>query len=243
MICIILAAGYATRLYPLTERIPKPLLKIQGKTILDWLLQDLMSTGLIDRYIVVSNHKFYSDFFEWARDKSKILVLDDGSTQNENRIGAVKDIAFAVNKLDIIDDILLVAGDNVLDFSLKELINHSIQNCQSSVMRYFEKDNRILKKSGVIVIDKDENILEMVEKAENPPSNWIVPPFYFIREKDVHLINEAIKSGCNTDAPGSLIAWMCNKTTISSLLMSGRRFDIGDIISYDYANKEFKGIK
>lgn len=243
MICIILAAGYATRLYPLTERIPKPLLKIKGKTILDWLLQDLISTGLIDRYFVVSNHKFFKAFSEWATDKPNLSVLDDGSTENESRVGAVKDIVFAINEINIIDDLLIVAGDNVIDFSLKTLINHSMNTGLSSVMRYFENDNRILKKSGVIVIDNYENILEMTEKAEIPPSNWIVPPFYIIRKTDVPLIKEAVQDGCNTDAPGSLIAWMCERTTISSFVMPGRRFDIGDIISYDYANKEFKGIK
>ena len=107
MKCIVLAAGYATRLYPLTENFPKPLLEVKGKSILDWLLEDVQSTNMVDEVIIVSNHKFYDIFTEWA-DKAKnrlsgmkLTILDDGSTDNDNRLGAVKDIAFAINECNL----------------------------------------------------------------------------------------------------------------------------------------------
>ena len=120
MKCIILAAGYATRLYPLTENQPKPLLPVKGKSIIDWLIDDI--DQLIDEFIVVSNHKFAKNFTEWAEKKpQKIRVIDDGTETNETRLGAVRDIQLAANDLD--DDCVVMAGDNVLDFSLKHFIN------------------------------------------------------------------------------------------------------------------------
>lgn len=136
MKCIVLAAGYATRLYPLTENFPKPLLEVKGKSILDWLLEDVQSTNMVDEVIVVSNHKFYDIFTEWA-DKAKnrlsgmkLTILDDGSTDNDNRLGAVKDIAFAINECNLAgadknvceDGVLVLAGDNLLDFSIKDFL-------------------------------------------------------------------------------------------------------------------------
>ena len=122
--CIILCAGFATRLYPLTENFPKPLLSVGGKSILDWIIDDIDSCGLIDEYVIVSNQKYIRQFNEWSDTKSQnITVLDDGTTSNENRLNAVRDIQFAVEKLNINEDTLVFAGDNVLDFSLKNLLN------------------------------------------------------------------------------------------------------------------------
>ena len=127
MKCLILAAGYATRLYPLTENFPKPLLEVKGKTILDWLVDDIDTSGLVDQYIVISNHKFVGHFEKWAAGKKQnMAVLDDGTSTNETRLGAVKDIQFAIDKLKLDDDLLVIAGDNVLDFSLVEFIKYAI---------------------------------------------------------------------------------------------------------------------
>ena len=122
MKCIILAAGYATRLYPLTENFPKPLLKVGEKTILDWLVDDI--APLIDEFIVVSNHKFAQQFQAWAEGKQqKITILDDGTESNETRLGAVKDIQLAAQG--ITDECVVMAGDNVLDFSLQRFVHFS----------------------------------------------------------------------------------------------------------------------
>ena len=122
MICLILAAGYATRLYPLTENFPKPLLSVGEKTILDWLVEDIDTLELVDEYIVISNHKFAHHFDVWASSKSqKITVVDDGTSTNETRLGAVCDIQFAIDKLGLDDDMLVIAGDNLLDFSLTKI--------------------------------------------------------------------------------------------------------------------------
>ena len=116
MKCLILAAGYATRLYPLTENFPKPLLMVGEKTILDWLIDDIDTANIVDEYVVISNHKFAHHFDSWAKTKhQKVTVVDDGTSTNETRLGAVKDIQFAIDKLCLDDEMLVIAGDNVLD--------------------------------------------------------------------------------------------------------------------------------
>ena len=119
MKCLILAAGYATRLYPLTENFPKPLLTVGSKTILDWLVDDIDTANEVDEYVVISNRKYARHFTDWARTKpQRIAIVDDGTSSNETRLGAVRDIQFAMDRLGLSDDLLVIAGDNLLDFSL-----------------------------------------------------------------------------------------------------------------------------
>jgi len=244
MKCLILAAGYATRLYPLTENFPKPLLSVQGKTILDHLLDDIEKTGAVSEYVVISNHKFARHFEEWAKSKPyKITVVDDGTESNETRLGAVKDIQFALRQLSIYEDCLVIAGDNLLEFSLKHFISYAKSKKSSCVMRYFEPSKERLKKCGVLTVSKDDLITDMTEKPQDPQSHWCCPPFYFFTKEDIKVIDTAIESGCETDAPGSFIAWLCKKTSVYAMEMPGRRFDIGTLESYENVKKEYKGVK
>ena len=240
MKCLVLAAGYATRLYPLTENFPKPLLKVGDKAILDWLIDDVADAGVIDEYVVISNSKFAARFREWAATKSqKITVLDDGTNTNETRLGAVRDVQFAIDALKLDDDLLVVAGDNLLDFSLAKFVDYARAKGTSCIMRYFESDVAKLRKCGVAQIGADDRVVSMVEKPENPQGNWCVPPFYFYAKDDVGLVKIGIESGCGVDAPGSFIAWLCEQTTVCACEMPGRRFDIGDLASYEQVKAEF----
>lgn len=244
MKCLILAAGYATRLYPLTENFPKPLLKVGEKTILDWLIDDVDACGEIDEYVVISNHKFALQFQTWASTKAqKITVVDDGTTTNETRLGAVKDIQYAIEMLKLDDDMLVIAGDNVLDFSLTQFIAYAKQKNASCVMRYYEADNKRLRKSGVVEIDEGDRILSMEEKPAEPKSNWCCPPFYYYVKADTGLVQTGIESGCGTDAPGSYIAWLSQKVPVYAMEMPGRRYDIGNLESYEQVKREYKGIE
>lgn len=244
MKCLILAAGYATRLYPLTLNFPKPLLEIGGKTILDWLIDDIDTSGLVDEYVVISNHKFACHFDSWAKTKTqKITVLDDGTESNETRLGAVKDIQFAIEELRLDDDMLVIAGDNVLDFSLCRFIEYAKEKKSSCIMRYFEPDENRLHKCGVVEIDGSDKILSMVEKPAEPATHWCCPPFYFYTREDAGLVKKGIESGCGTDAPGSYIAWLCGQTTVHAMEMPGSRYDIGNIESYEKVKANYKGIK
>lgn len=245
MKCVILAAGYATRLYPLTENFPKPLLEVAGKPILDWLIDDMASTGMVEEYIVISNHKFAHIFEEWAAKKSEVTirVIDDGTTSNETRLGAVKDIQFAIEQLQLDDDLLVMAGDNLLDFSLGEFMRYGKEKNATCVMRYYEASEARLHKTGVIEIDANDGILSFEEKPAEPKSHWCVPAFYYYTREDSRLIKKGIESGCGTDAPGSFIAWLCGQTKVYAWEMPGRRYDIGNLESYEEVKKNYKGCK
>lgn len=242
MKCLILAAGYATRLYPLTENFPKPLLKVQDKTILDWLIDDIDGAGLVDEYIVISNHKFARHFQEWVATKSqKVTVVDDGTSTNETRLGAVCDIKYAIDQLKLAGDMLVIAGDNVLDFSLQHFVRYANDKQTSCVMRFYEPNEERLKKCGVLQLDGDR-IIGMEEKPANPKSHWCCPPFYYYTSDDAARIPNAIQNGCGTDAPGSFIAWLCQQSTVHAMEMPGSRYDIGNLQSYEQVQKEYPGI-
>ncbi len=243
MKCLILAAGYATRLYPLTENFPKPLLEVRGKTILDWMVDDIDTLGLVDEYVVISNHKFAHHFEKWATAKSqKITVVDDGTSSNETRLGAVKDIQFAIDRLSLDDDMLVIAGDNLLDFSLTTFIRYAMGKQTSCIMRYYEPVTEKLKKSGVVSIDAQDKVLQMQEKPAQPLSNWCCPPFYYYTRRDAGLVARGIESGCGVDAPGSYIAWLCRQTTVHAMEMPGKRYDIGNLESYQAVQNTYAGI-
>ena len=239
---IILAAGYATRMYPLTLNFPKPLLEVGGKKIIDHLLEDGERSG-VERFVVVSNHKFISLFREWAEEKDDVMVLDDGSVDNEHRIGAVKDIEFAIEKAGINDDTLILAGDNVLDFSLSSFIEYGKKKGTSCIMRHRESDKARLSKTGVVVIDQSDLVLSMEEKPKEPKSEWAVPPFYYYVKEDLPLIKEGIENGCGTDAPGSFVSYLAERRPVHAFLMPGKRFDVGSIEGYEKIRKEYKGIE
>lgn len=243
MICLILAAGYATRLYPLTENFPKPLLKVGDKTILDWLIDDIDGAGLVDKYIVISNHKFAHHFEEWAATKTQdVVVVDDGTESNETRLGAVRDIQFAIDKLHIDDDMLVIAGDNLLDFSLQHFIHYALGKQTSCIMRFYEADEQRLLKCGVVTVDAHDRILRMTEKSPTPETHWCTPPFYFYTREDARLVPKGIESGCGVDAPGSYIAWLSTQTPVHAMEMPGKRYDIGNLQSYEQVQQDYHGI-
>lgn len=243
MKCLILAAGYATRLYPLTENFPKPLLKVGDKAILDWLIDDIDGAGLVDEYVVISNHKFAHHFEEWAAKKiQKVTVVDDGTSTNETRLGAVKDIQFTIEKLGLDDDMLVIAGDNVLDFSLQKFVHYAAKKGTSCIMRYYEANEQKLLKCGVVTVDEEDRILRMTEKSPTPETHWCTPPFYYYTREDARLVQKGIESGCGTDAPGSYIAWLCTQTPVHAMEMPGSRYDIGNLQSYEQVQKDYKGI-
>lgn len=244
MKCLILAAGYATRLYPLTENFPKPLLEVGGKPILDWLVDDIDTCSQVDEYIVISNHKYVHHFEDWAKRKPQnITVLDDGTSTNETRLGAVKDIQFAIDTLQLDDDLLVIAGDNVLDFSLTRFISYAQEKQTSCIMRYYEEQEKKLQKCGVLEIDENDLVIGMEEKPAQPKSHWCCPPFYYYTNADAKLIGKGIENGCGTDAPGSYAAWLCQQSKVHAMEMPGKRYDVGNLESYTKIKAEYKGYR
>ena len=244
MKCLILAAGYATRLYPLTENFPKPLLRVGEKSILDWLVDDLVETTDIDEFVVISNHKFARHFADWKNGKEKvrpyeITVIDDGTSTNETRLGAVRDIQLAVETLHLSDDLLVMAGDNVLDFSLSAFVSFAKEKKTSCVMCHEENELKKQQKTAIITVDRDDLITSYEEKPKEPKGNLAVPPFYCYRSADVKRIPEALEGGCGYDAPGSFAAWLSKRTPMHAFRMPGKRYDIGDINSYEHVKRVF----
>jgi len=245
MKCIILAAGYATRLYPLTENFPKPLLPVSGKPILDHLIDDIAAGGSVDSFIVVSNHRFAQNFRDWAESRNgdaNILIADDGTSTNDTRLGAVRDIQFAIEKFAIDDDLLVIAGDNLLDFSLQRFIDYSLACRTSCLMRYFEPSVPKLTKCAVVEVDTHDRILSMEEKPEHPRSHWCCPPFYYYTRSDARLVSKGIIAGCGTDAPGSFAAWLSTQVPVHAMEMPGKRYDIGTLESYQRILANFPAI-
>ena len=242
MICVVLAAGYATRLYPLTKDFPKPLLPVGGKSILDHLLTDIDRHPAITGHVVISNHRFIAHFEEWKRSQcltKPVQVIDDGSTDNENRLGAVRDIQFTIESLGLQDDLLVVAGDNLLDFSMHGFIDFAQGEHTSCVMCHEENDIARQRKTAIITRDENDRILTYEEKPVHPKGNMTVPPFYYYRAQDAAMIQTAIANGCPTDAPGSFAAWLSAQTSMHAWTMPGKRYDIGDINSYQYAQSVY----
>lgn len=245
MVCVVLAAGYATRLHPLTLDFPKPLLTVGGRPILDWLLSDIGACRAVSRVIVVSNHRFIRHFEQWAQSlrlSVPLELLDDGSMDNDTRLGAVRDIQLAAERLRAPDDLLVAAGDNVLDFSLGRLIRYAEKKRASCVMRYPEEDPERLRKGCLALVDEDDLVLRMEEKPAEPFSRWYVPPFYLYAKADLPLLGSALAEGCSPDAPGSAAAWLSRRAPVYAMEMPGARHDIGDPESYRKADREYRGI-
>lgn len=238
---IVLAAGYATRLYPLTENYPKPLLQIGNSTILDRLLDDVDTIPGIDGHIVVTNHKFAPIFEQWARNRSgkPVRVLDDGTSTNETRLGAVRDLLLAIDTFGIEEDILVLAADNILDFSLKGFVDAFHGKGTSMIMCHHEPEVYKLQRTGVIEVDGDFKVLQMQEKPEIPVSHWAVPPFYIYCRADLDLIRHALEQGCGFDAPGNLAHYLADASILHAWPMPAGRFDIGSLDTYEEAKRKY----
>lgn len=240
---LILAAGYATRLYPLTENFPKPLLKIGGKTILDRLISDIDGIDAIERHIIVTNNTFISFFEDWKKSSDytkEIVLVNDGSTTNDNRLGAVRDIKLVTDSFPECKDMLIIAGDNVIDFSFSNFVNFALSKGASCITCHYEPSLSALRKTGVLLADDDFKVTGMYEKPVDPPSHWAVPPFYIYRSNDLKLIGKALEEGCGYDAPGNFASWLCKRAPMYAWQLEGKRYDIGDLESYNLTNKIFE---
>ncbi len=239
---IVVAAGYATRLGELTKNFPKPLLKIGENTILGRMLDDIDKIPEVEEHVIITNHKFAPIFEAWAKEQNyskKITVVDDGTSTNETRLGAVCDLLFAMEKLNIDDEILVVAADNLLFFSFREFVDFANEKGTSCIMCHEQPSIEKLQRTGVVVLDENHRVLNMEEKPQEPKSHWAVPPFYLYKKKDLDLIRHSVENGCGKDAPGNLAHYMVDHTVMHAWPMSAGRFDIGSLDTYYEALEKF----
>ena len=239
---IVIAAGYATRLGELTKNFPKPLLKIGENTILGRMLDDIDKIPEIDEHIIITNHKFAGIFEEWASGQKytkPVTIVDDGTETNDTRLGAVCDLLFAIDKLKIDDDMLVVAADNILFFSFQEFVDFAKTKGTSCIMCHEQPSIEKLQRTGVIVLDDNDKVLNMEEKPQEPKSHWAVPPFYIYLKKDLDKVRHSVENGCGKDAPGNLAHYMVEQVEMHAWKMTAGRFDIGSLDTYKEACEKF----
>ena len=272
MINIVLAAGYATRLGELTKNYPKPLLQIGNNTILGRMLDDIDAIDDITEHVIVTNHKFAPIFEEWIKTpsgslclggklegvggkwKKPITIIDDGSTTNDNRLGAVCDLLLVLESLpkqgDLeglntppkqgeLEGVMVVAADNLLFFCFTEFVKFAQEKGTSCIMCHEQPSIEKLQRTGVVELDENLKVLGMEEKPQVPKSHWAVPPFYIYMKQDLDLVRHSVENGCGKDAPGNLAHYMVEHTTMHAWPMSAGRFDIGSLDTYYEAVKRF----
>ncbi len=240
MKALLLAAGYGTRLYPITKNQPKPLLEVGGKPMLEHILARLKELNDLEEVVVVTNSKFHEDFVDWAEELDApwpITVLNDGTTQDGTRLGAIGDIQFSIEEAGIDDDLLVLAGDNLFDFSLRGIVN-TLQEKQSNVVGVLRfEDESKLSKYGVVDVDEENRVVDFTEKPDEPPSNLVSMAMYAFPKDALSLIDEYLESGGNPDEPGWYLTWLVENDELYAHPYEGTWFDIGDKDSLEKADQ------
>jgi len=244
MKAVILAAGYATRLYPLTKNVPKSLLCVGGRTIIDFIIEKIEKVEQLDEIFVVANHCFYRHFVNWAancKSNKKIKITDDLTTSNENRLGALADLALAIIKEKINTDILVMAGDNLFDFELTDMVKFYDMVKSDVITAHRLNDIAALQRTGVAEIDGSCRVISFEEKPSYPKSSLAVPPFYiFTPNTAANLVGRYLSEGGNPDAPGNFIPWLIKQQPVYAFMFEGSRYDIGTIESYNAVKSLFE---
>lgn len=243
MKCILLAAGYATRLYPLTKDKPKALLTLGKKTILDRLMDKIEEIERIDEVFIITNHIFADVFSDWAKSyggRLKVKVLDDGTTNNDNRLGAIGDMQYVIEHEKIDNEIFVLASDVVFEFSLKGLFE-LYDSCGSDVISaHYVESLETLRSMGVLSLDDNGRVTEFEEKPQNPKSHYGVPPFYIYRKSTLELIKRYLDEGNNSDAPGYFIPWLIGHSDVYAYKFDEDITDIGIPSAYYEACEYYK---
>ena len=242
MKAIILAAGYATRLYPITLNKPKALLEVGNQTVLDYIIDEVETISEIDEIIIMTNHKFMSSFISWSsgrKSKKIIKIIDDGTTSDNNKLGAIGDLRLAISKENIHDNIMVIAGDNLFTYKLKDFYNYYLK-CGKDCIIVQEKSNiEELKSMGVVLLDRDNKVLDFREKSKTPISNTAVFASYIYREDTLPLITKYLEENNNPDAPGYFPAWLYKRKDIYAYKFHGECYDIGTHDSYKEVQRKY----
>jgi glucose-1-phosphate thymidylyltransferase len=247
MKAVVLAAGYATRLYPLTETIAKPLLPLAGRPMLDYLLERIREAHDVDSVHVVTNHKFAGDFAEWASTRDGVVVHDDGTTSEDDRLGAIGDIAFVVENAPLHDDdLLVVAGDNLFDYSVADFVSFwHARGAASAVVLYDVGDLELVKKYSSVDLDDDRRLTAFTEKPAHPTSTLVATAAYIYHREHVPLLGSYLEEGNAPDQPGRFLAWLVPRVPVYGYTADGEWRDIGDahqLLEADNRMRELQGL-
>ena len=243
---LILAAGYATRLYPLTLNKAKPLLEVAGKPMIDWVIDNLASSAGLEKIYIVTNDKFALDFQDWADDYSQrnpglnFKIINDGTKDPSNMKGAIGDIHLVIHQENLQgSDLMVVAGDNLFSESQEGFAAFAADK-PACIGVYDVKDLEEIKKYGSIIVDNHARVLDFVEKPQNPESTLAGIALYYYRKDVLPLIDQYIAEGNNPDQPGRLVAWLYSRVETYAYPISGLWYDIGGKESLEASNEVFR---
>jgi glucose-1-phosphate thymidylyltransferase len=235
---VLLCAGFGTRLHPLTRDFPKPLLPVRGRPLVEYLVDQIVATGRVERIVVVTNGRFRAHFDEWrswiaARHPGLELVLvDDGATSDAERLGAVRDLALAIDRTALNGPLLVAAGDNLFRFSFSELFDDYASRPRSLILTSREPDLARRRRSGIAEVGEDGRVRRMWEKPAEPPTELCCPPVYLLENDALAELPRFLAECPDADAPGTFIAWLVARSPVYAHEMRGRRLDVGDVESY-----------
>lgn len=233
---LLLCAGFGTRLGTVAKGRPKALLPILEKPLVEHLVDGLVETGQIEEIHVVTNARFIEPFQAWAgtlRGRGLVVrVLNDGATENENRLGAVRDLALTVDRHHLSGPLLVAAGDNLFDFRLGDLLEDHARAPRTLVVAKHETDVAKLRRTGVAEIGEAGRLLRLHEKPETPPSSFSCPALYVLSSEALALLPRFLAEAPDTDAPGHFIGWLAQNHPVYTHQMQGDRLDIGDPEGY-----------
>jgi glucose-1-phosphate thymidylyltransferase len=227
MKALLLAGGYATRLRSLTERTAKPLLPVGGRPIVDWILDRIRSVSEIDEVHLVTNAVYAADFRRWAAG-SGVAVHDDGTTSNEDRLGAIGDIQFAVERGGLHHDLLVIAADNLFDFSLAEYVSFWRRKGGSAIAVHRLADPSLASLYGVVELDEDDRVVGLEEKPSRPKSNLASTATYLFSREHVALLERYLDEGGAPDPPGRFLVWLHEREPVFGFRFDEDWIDIGD---------------
>ncbi len=245
MKALILAAGYATRLYPLTISRPKPLLPISGKPLIDYIMDKLEELPELEEVYVVTNNRFFKNFDEWARKHSsskKITTINDKTLTNEERLGAIGDIQLVLEEAKINEDLLVIAGDNLFSFKMKNFIEFAKGHSPDcSIVLHNIGSREEAKKYGVVKTDEDNKLLSFSEKPAEPESTLVAICLYYFPKEKISKISEYLEQSKHKDAPGNYISWLVQNDSVYGFIFEDEWYDIGDKNIYEKIKDTYKG--
>lgn len=237
---LILAAGYATRLYPLTLDKPKPLLPVAGKPMLDYIIAKIEEVPDIDEVFVVTNNKFFKHFLEWKSSytgNKKVTIVNDHTTTNEDRLGAIGDIHYVIENMNIDDELLVIAGDNLFEFSLKDFVDFTKQKGTSFAVYDIGDKAKIANKFGCVELDENNKVIGFEEKPPEPKTTLASTACYFFTKDDIIELEKCIKENKQPDNSGDFIRYLTEKKDVFGFAFKERWFDIGGKEEYEEVNE------
>ncbi|MCR5057740.1 MAG: NTP transferase domain-containing protein [Clostridiales bacterium] len=242
MIALVLAAGYATRLYPLTLNTPKPLLTVGPKTMIDYIVDEIETICDVKKIVVVTNHRFAGHFDEWAQKRLSedagngislpIEIIDDGTTDDSNKLGAIGDIQFVIDKLSIDEDLMIIAGDNLFTYKLSDMYDFFKTNGKDTLVAIHVESVEQLRKLAVANLDEDGKVLSLAEKPKEPKSHTAIYATYMYLKETLPMIRQYLDEGNTPDAPGNFPSWLYTRKDVLAYRAPGICIDIGTPENY-----------